>query len=212
MRFLLLLLVACAPPRFAQGVRYAAVATGRVSTPFMVGEWKVILTEAHLAFGPMYFCDDPEGKDCGESIAELTTVTEIDLLSPEPQPLGDVKGFAGAIRSADFDYGISWPQAESAPRPHSTLEHSAHFIGTATKGGAQFGFEINVDATPRARGVHAVLVKGVSADIKDSSQTLTLAFDAQAWWSMVDFDSHDYSSVLTAMTTSALPEITWSAP
>ncbi|WP_437658588.1 hypothetical protein [Sorangium sp. So ce1182] len=238
-RGLLALAVAAAPALGCAGtgqpeVSYLAQAEASPPGAIAAGGWTVALDEASVAFGPVQFCAAASGSStlCSTAIAEMLSIARVDLLDPEPQPLGRVHGFEGEIRSASFDYGIHWFLTESAPArsPAAPGGHSAHLRGRATRGADALDFVADVDAVPQFQGQRAVPSVAVAATVGAEPVELAVRFDVGAWLARVDFDalaedaggeggaaevviapgSRAHNALVIAMTAQSPPAFVWS--
>lgn len=173
-------------------VSYEAVAVSRGTTATVDG-WTITLTRADVALGPFYFCAAASGSStlCSSSIAELTSVHTVDAILASPTPIGTVRGFTGRIRSAAYDYGISWFETQSVPSTAHALEggHSIHLEGEASKDNTRIAFVAEIDAVPQYRGQHAIVTAPAEADISSSDVRLEVTLDPAAWLKGVDFDA-----------------------
>jgi hypothetical protein len=174
-------------------VDYQAIAVNDGTSTVASGEWMITLSRAELAFGPVYFCAAAFGSStlCASSIAELTTITRVDGLASHPTPLGTVHGFTGKIRSASYDYGISWFDTTTRPSiaPVAPLGHSARLEGQARRGATLISFTADIDVIPQFQGQRAVPTAHVSADVTSSPHRLEVHFDAPSWVRQLDFDA-----------------------
>lgn len=216
-------------------VSYEAAALGAAPREVIAGAWTVTLEEATIAFGPAYFCASATAGDdvCGVSVAEITAVTAVDGLDPEPQPLRGMRGFAGEIRSASFDYGIH--QFTTEPKPVAAPEapggHSALLRGRAARAdGAALSFTAAIDVKPQKQGQRAVTSVPTSASVGEEGARLEVRFDPHAWIERVDFDdlaaggaasveimpmpmnSAAYEALFRAMESQILPAFVWQSP
>lgn len=175
-------------PRF----EYPAVGVGQEALPIDSADYTVTLRRARLAFGPVYFCQSVASSPelCPVAQAELRTVTAIDLLSPTPQPLGDVASLAGTIGTAAYDLGWSWFPRDSGPRfaEGIDLDHSAELeVEIVRKGdGVVRTFVAPLELRPTIAGTRTVGATRIAATIEDSRWRLVVAGEPRAWWAMVD--------------------------
>jgi hypothetical protein len=180
-----LLLAACSGTGQSE-VSYPAYAVVVPPSGLSVGAWTVTISEAAFAFGPLYFCSAAQA-GCEVANSELLAITRIDALDPSPQPIGQVRGFEGDIRSASFDYGIHWFVTESHAQadPAAPDGHSARFVGRADNGDLSFNFVVNVDVKredrPENRGLRAVSSVAAKAAIRGDRARLDVRFDVQEW-------------------------------
>jgi hypothetical protein len=174
------------------------------------GEWSVRLSRADVAFGPVYFCSAASGSAtlCKSSIAEVISVARVDALSERARHLGSVHGFTGRIRSASYDYGISWfdTQTEATPAAAAPAGHSMHLEGEATRGDVSLPFVADVDVTPQYQGQTGVPTAPVEATIDSSAFRLDVHFRAVDWFAQIDFDSIDASGVTDLVIAPGSPE------
>lgn len=210
-------------------VSYPAFGEATMPGAIQAGAWTVTLDEAKIAFGPVYFCAAASGSAalCNTAIGEITEVSAIDGLDGTPQPIGTVHGFVGSIRSASYDFGIHWFLTEEAPvaAPAAPGGHSAHFAGTAVKGGESVRFVADVDVIAQFQGQRAVPSAAASAAITGDDERLAVSFDPGSWIGKVDFDeapigaqetyviapgSRNYGAIVIAMTAETPPVFGWS--
>jgi hypothetical protein len=174
------------------------------------GAWSVRLSRADIAFGPVYFCSATSGSAtlCKSSIAEVASVAHVDALSEGAARLGDVHGFTGSIRSASFDYGISWfdTQTEATPAAVAPGGHSMHLEGEATRGDISLPFVADVDVTPQYQGQTGVPTAPVEATIDSSAFRLDVHFRAVGWFAQVDFDSVEATGATDLVIAPGSPE------
>lgn len=217
-------------------VNYPLLASGRSAAKgFDVGTWRVELDVARLAFGPLYLCatSAASAELCTTALSEVLTSGTVDLLADAPQEIGRVVGTSGNIRSAMYDFGITWTttQVQATAMPLAPGGHSIHIEGRASRNGVQFRFVADVDLFPPKAGFRAVQGRRVSADVSDSQTSLLVKFDATQWWNNVDFEALAQSSsqspdvpvvlsptspsanaIIVALTTQAPPTFQWMKP
>ncbi|MDQ3031040.1 MAG: hypothetical protein M3Y87_01380 [Myxococcota bacterium] len=208
---------------------------GVADEPFDAGEWTIDLDRADVAFGPLWLCstESASPEHCETSILELTETVTIDALDPEARMLATTYGITGTVRSAMWDYGISWLPAAPRPRANEGAPdgHSARFAGEATHpDGRRFAFTSDVDLPPIMQGAIVVRGRRVDAHSVTTDDALVVHVDPRAWWRRVDLDrlaaradagedpvviapgEADYEALVVAMTASALPSLEWRAP
>lgn len=231
-RWLFALMVVSGCGAVAQApLEYDAYALGSSAIAVVVGDFNLTLSRAELAFGPVYFCASRTAKpeQCETAVSELLSITTVNALDPTPQPLGRVRGLSGAIRSAAYDWGITWLSYESAPNNRAALGHSAIFEGTLSHAGESVPFTVTLDVVSPQQGVRAVLAARLSAELEaNATPRLEVSFSPQQWWAAVDLaalwaqprdpsgrlvidaSSDAYAALFIAMTANAPPSFTWS--
>lgn len=221
------------------GRSYVAIplhGAGVADEPFAAGEWTVDLERAELGFGPLWLCttEAASPEHCETAVLELTETVTIDALDPEVRMLATTHGITGTVRSAMWDYGISWLPAAPRARPNDGAPggHSARFAGAATHSdGRSFTFTCDLDLPPIMQG--AILVPGQRVEahaIGGSDDALVVRVDPRAWWRRVDLErlaaraeaaggsvalapgDADYEALVVAMTASVLPSLEWGTP
>jgi len=210
-------------------VSHPIFAAGMAPAPFTVGAYEVTLDVAQIGFGPVYFCATAAASSdlCPAAVAELATTATVDGAAESPQQLGDVSGVTGQIRSATYDYAVTWlaTQRSPTPAPGAPGGHSAHFEGRAVRGTTEFRFVADVDVLPQIQGSRAVQGARVTADVRDASVRVDVRFDPSAWWRSVDFrelealggdpvvapaGSRAMNAVVIGMTATTPPTFEWS--
>lgn len=174
-------------------LEYEAVAVPRGTTTVVAGSWSITLTRADVALGPFYFCAAASGSStlCESAVAEITRVTVVNALAPEPASIGRVRGFSGAIQSASYDLGISWFQTQRAPTPAPALPagHSMRLEGVAKNAATTIPFTADVDVVPQFQGQNAISTAPATADVRSSATRLEVVLDPIAWVRQLDFDA-----------------------
>jgi hypothetical protein len=172
-------------------VTYPAFAEAKLARTFQAGDHTVQIDEAAIAFGPAYFCAAAQGAptECESAIAEIRRTTRIDLLSAARQPLGDVRGFTGSVRSVSYDLGLDWFDTQTAvtARPEAPGGHSVFVRGVASRAGSDVPFVATVDVTPQYQGQRAFSTAPAIADVTGANTRLVVSFDLPAWLGQVDF-------------------------
>jgi hypothetical protein len=145
-----LLLLACGETS-GEFVEVPFEARGTPARAFVKGGWEVLLEEAEIGFGPIYFCatESSNSSRCATAQLEYLDGFTVQGLDPNPQSIGLLLGTSGEVNTSFFDYGIVWlltqPQPEALegvpggpanipPRDPSYVPrgHSGRFVGTAT--------------------------------------------------------------------------------
>jgi hypothetical protein len=186
-------------------LEYPAFAVNDASSTFVVADWTIALTRADFAFGPVYFCASASASSglCASSIAEIANVVTIDGLSGVPVSLGAVRGLSGTIRSASYDFGISWFDTTTRPTvaAGAPLGHSLRIEAEARRGSERVSLTANVDVVPQSQGRRAVPTASVCEagkaapgavgcpDVQTSDYRLEVRFDVAAWLRQLDFDA-----------------------
>jgi hypothetical protein len=166
-------------------LQVSLVATGSAGTSVQVADTAFALSRAEVAFGPAYFCAtqsaDPEL--CAVALLELRGTVRIDALSGESQELGTLEGTSGEIRSALYDYGISWPLTRTslAPAAAAPEGHSAVLEGIAERAGERLHFRAALDVLPRARGDAAMNAQRTRHTLSPDGDVLRVRVDPLRW-------------------------------
>lgn len=212
-------------------IAYEAYAVATPPGAITAGDFTVTLDEAVIAFGPAYFCAASSGSAtlCETAVAELTQIVAIDALDPSPQPLGEVRGFTGQVRSVSYDYGVHWLLTESSPvaAPAAPGGHSARFRGRAVNGDTSIEFLATIDVLAQFQGQRAVPTAPASASIGEEGARLEVQVDIGPWlaavdWSAaaasperpysIDIGSPEHNAVVIAMVSAHPPKFVWTAP
>ena len=209
MRTVLVLCFALAAPFALPGcieasqepVDYEAVAVASGNGTAVVSGWTITLSRADVALGPFYFCAAASGSStlCESSIAEVTRVTVVNALAPVPVLIGRVHGFSGPIKSASYDFGISWftTQTSATPAPALPGGHSIRLEGEASKGAVRFPFTADVDVVPQFQGQNAIATAPAAANVESSATRLEVVLDPAAWLKQLDLDAVSASVAAT---------------
>ena len=211
-------------------VTYEAVAVQRGNGTSTIDGWTITVSRAEIALGPFYFCAAASGSStlCASSVAEVQAVSFVDALARSPSPLGTVHGFTGPIRSAAYDFGISWFDTQTAATPAPLLPggHSLHLEGEARKGAQVVTIVADVDVVPQYQGQNAVATAPASADVTSSATRLEVVLEPAAWLRQLDFDAiaatgrapfvitpgtEEHAAVLVGLKNLAPPELRWVA-
>jgi len=195
--------------------------------------WTIDLDDARIAFGPVYFCatTSAELENCPAAVAEHRAAVTIDVLDANADALGTIEGRAGTLRSGAWDYGRPFLLPATAPRPVAGAvdgEHSARFSGTARKDAVIFHFVAELDISGSGSGLTAVHGFRTTHTLTGDDDGLTVSFDAPEIIERMDLDalaaaaidgevrieegSPAYTSLVQALTSSALPSLEWARP
>lgn len=189
---LTLLLAGCADTG-REFVTVAFEARGTGITAATLGDWDVVLTRADVSIGPLYLCatELASSEFCEEALLERLETVVVRGLDPTPQPLGELAGVTGTVRSATYDLGWSYflTQAMAAPTEGAVDGHSIVLEGTATRGADVMPFRFDVDVIPQVVGDTAVHGFRTRADVAGPGQRLTIEVDPLTWLGAVDFDA-----------------------
>ena len=228
--FGLLALAACISSS-QEPVSYRAVSVlapnGAVATQ---NGWTITVTRASIGLGPFYFCAAATGSStlCDSSAAELADVAYVDALAPS-SPLGTVNGFTGVIKSATYDFGISWFDTETAATPAPILPdgHSMHIEGTATNGTSTVTIIADVDVDPQYQGQNAIATAPADTDVTSSATELQVVLSPAGWLRQLDFDAiaksgpepfviapgmPEHTAIVVGLKNLAQPTFQWVAP
>jgi hypothetical protein len=174
-------------------VQLPLTATGTAAHAVALGDATLQLTRADVAFGPLYLCASESGRAelCEVAVAEFLGTVTVHALDADAQPLGTLNATTGSIRSALFDYGISWLLTRNGPEPDvGAIEgHSAILEGTVTRGAQSLRFRVSVDAKPRMSGDLAVNGQVTRFELTSAENALDMVADPHAWVSQLDVDA-----------------------
>jgi hypothetical protein len=171
----------------------ALVATGSASRGVQVDDTAIALSRADVAFGPAYFCAtqsaDPEL--CAVALLELRETVRIDALAGQSQDLATLDGTSGEVRSALYDYGISWPRTRTAAAPAAAAPegHSAVLEGEAERAGQRLRFRAAIDVIPRSRGDAAMNAQRTRHTLSPEGDVLRVRVDPLRWFKYVQPDA-----------------------
>ncbi len=165
---------------------------GTAERTFTDGDWSVTLTRADVAFGPAYFCATTAADVdlCPVALAEFTGAAVVDALDDLPQELGALTVDAGTVRSATYDFGLTWLVTAQEPEPQTSAlgGHSARFRGVAERADDQFEFALDIDVTSANAGDIAVRGAQTMQRLPGTTTGLMVRMDPAAWWQGVDYD------------------------
>ncbi len=212
----------------------ALVARGSSSPVLVDGAWTVTLTRAELAFGPAYFCATSASSSelCETAVLETRETHPFDALDPIDQPLGELVGVTGNIRSAQYDLGIPFLLTQSAPTPLAAAVdgHSLVLEATATDGVTTFDLEVAMDATAGVSGNTLIVGAAIVAEVPARGGVMTASVDPRNWlrgldWAALASTPRDpgepvvlargslaYDAVLRGLTANHPPTLTFDAP
>lgn len=156
-----------------------------------VADARFTLERAELGFGPLYLCAT-EGADvelCEVALAELLQTVTIDGLARESVAVGTLAATTGSVRSALYDYGISWLLTQQAPRASEGAPdgHSLMLAGTVTRAEQTLRFEAQIEIEPRAAGDAALNALATSRELR-AGDHLMLSVDPYRWLARINLD------------------------
>jgi hypothetical protein len=173
-------------------VSFPAYFVPTANKSFVVGEFTVDLSEARVAFGPVYFCASASGSAtlCETALGEIRDEAVFDALASDRQGVGTYHGFVGEVRSGSYDHGIHWflPQEEARASTEAPGGHSALFRGTASRAGMKAAFEMHIDVVPQYRGQRAVPTVSVDGHVTEATESVEMRIDLESWLSTVDYE------------------------
>jgi hypothetical protein len=191
-------------------VEYEAVAVPDPEPSTNAGGWTIRLARADVAFGPVYFCAASSGSStlCASSIAEVTEVARIDGLDRVPQRIGTVRGLTGSIRSASYDFGLSWFTTQNDPTAADVAPsgHSMRLEGEAQRDALVLPIVADVDLVPQYQGQMAVPTAPAEATIESSAYRLEVSFRAADWFRQLDLDEIAASGASAVVIVPGTPE------
>lgn len=192
--------------------------------------WQVELSTAELAFGPVYLCSGVQAGDlCESSRGELLEAVIIDALDPDVHELATFEALDGPVRSAMWDYGITWglPQVDAQPSPAAeALGGSVYLEGVARREDVELPFVATIPLRPNLEGRTLVRAADLFEHELSEGDVLEVSVDPSQWLAQVRFedlvgahsvsspahfapDTQPWRSVSNALTTRAKPRLTW---
>ncbi|MFT5358133.1 MAG: hypothetical protein ACI9KE_005370 [Polyangiales bacterium] len=176
--------------------------------------WQVELTTATLLFGPLYLCPAPQAGDlCDIARAEFLEAATIDALATGAQPLGQLAGVSGVVRSAMWEYGRPWPIAATEAQPLVPGESSLHIVGVARRGIEEEPFDLRIEIEPSRAGVVSVRAAELFNTALVDGQSVVVETDVEAWlqgvdWSLFSEDEEQArQALISALVLSARPTL-----
>lgn len=214
-----------------QRLQLAVSAQGSQRDFLDVADARFTLSRAELGFGPLYLCatEGAEVELCEVALGELLETVTIDGLAAQRVSVGTLAATTGSVRSALYDYGISWLLTEQEPRASQGAPegHSLVLAGAVTRGSQSLQFETRVDIKPTAPGDAALNALKTERELAAGDQ-LTLQVDPYRWLTRVNVDklfeldedgdgqvvldesSQAYQALVLGMTNSAPVQLVWS--
>jgi hypothetical protein len=198
-------------------------AQGTDARPVSVPSGTLTLSQADVLVGPLYLCatESAESALCETALAEHLELISVDALDASSAPVGELSATTGTVRSAFFDYGLSWLLTKPGPafpdsapfRNSARLRFSARALD-----GSELDVRADIDIAPLAAGDAAVNGRKTEQRIGKAPLSLTLQLDANAWLARVRIeelvaldedgdgrvtlrpDSQPYEAILQGMT------------
>ena len=196
--------------------------------PITAGDYTVLLDRAEVGFGPAYFCATSAAAAdlCPVAVAELAASATVDGKSAAWQPLGEIQGTTGEVRSATYDFAYTWFPTQRTARPTSAAPggHSLRLGGRASRGNLSFRFVAEIDVVPRLQGTRSVEGARLDPSPIEAGGRLEVNLPVRSWVAGVDFDelrrqggdpvvvaqdSRAGSALIVAMTAAAPPQLAW---
>ncbi|MEM1034796.1 MAG: hypothetical protein AAF928_11810 [Myxococcota bacterium] len=207
--------------------------------PRDIDGFEVVLTDARLAFGPLYLCTGAQaGQLCETALFEWLDAVEIDLLDSRPRRAGQLDGVTGVARSWMYDVGITSLFTLATPLVLPAAERldggSLFLEGRASSSDLSYRFRAVVpvqQSEDTEQGV-SVVRKSVSEfferDVSADGERLDITFDVAPWVAQVDFaalgeaaaaadarvdvepDTQAFRALRNAILSGARPEFRWS--
>jgi hypothetical protein len=191
------------------------------------------LSEAQVSLGPLYLCatESAESALCETALGERLDVLVIDALDGSATRMGELSATTGTVRSAFFDYGLSWLLTKPGPTfaEGARFKHSARLRFHAEgDDGSTLEVEADIDIAPLAPGDAAVNGRRTEQTLGKQPLALTLALDASVWLTRIrseelsaldedgdgrvilPADSQPYEAILQGMTAREPPRFLWS--
>jgi hypothetical protein len=162
------------------------------------GNVLVEVEQAQLAFGPFYICAGATAGDlCDTARLEWLGTSVIELMSSDPQEVGELLGVTGQVRSFMYDLGISSQLSSQEPVVLDAASElgGASFVmnGRAQVEGIWLPFRVAVpvmQSDTTELGV-PVIRKSTSEtffhEVENDERGLLVQFDAAPWIASIDF-------------------------
>lgn len=97
-------------------VEFPLLVAGTAKVQVDLPDGQIELSEAQVAFGPLYLCAGASSGDlCDVARAQWLDTAVVDMLDPTPVAVGQVQGTSGAVLSWMYDLGISSQLSQSKP-------------------------------------------------------------------------------------------------
>jgi hypothetical protein len=155
------------------------------------------LSQAELAFGPLYVCAGATaGRLCETALLEWTDGAVVDVLSSKAKRVGALTGLTGRARSFMYDLGLVSLLPEQRPRVLNAARelggHSVRLRGIARTNAVRIPFRANltIQQTEETEQGTPVVRSGTGNDLAHTiraGQALTVRFDARAWFQTANF-------------------------
>lgn len=169
----------------------------------------VLVEEARVAFGPLYFCAAlaPGVENCATAQAESLGTTSFDALDPTEVAMTPLTALTGTLLSAMWDYGRSWSLADTEPSPSPDAVDGAHsavlVIRDAFDDGAgvptvrRYRFTLDVDGAGQPSGTMAARMRLASShEVTRTEAPIVVRFDPTLWASLITADGFDALATL----------------
>ncbi len=175
------------------------VAGTRVEGPVLArDDVEITLTDARLAFGPLYLCAGTSaGELCETARAEWTESTVVDALDPEPREAGMLTGVSGDVRSFMYDLGFTSLLTEEDPLPLDAATAlggaSVRLAGTALIGSQARPFEASIRIAQEEETERGIpVIRSGAGDRIDhvlgpDDTGLRITFDPRPWLADAEF-------------------------
>ena len=158
---------------------------------------ELTLDRAELAFGPLYLCaGNTAGELCETARLEWLQTRVVDLMSEQPERVGELDGVSGAVRSFMYDLGISSQLTRDQPyvlEAARALDGASFRVsGRALIGGASatFSASLPIQQTEGTESGVPVIRKSTSErfshEVGPDEPGLLVRFDASSWLRGVD--------------------------
>jgi len=182
-----------------------SIAFASPGEPFEVRSgYRVTLESARMVFGPLYLCaSSTAGEACERARVEWTGSALVNALDPQPQAVAMLSGIEGQVRSWMYDLGLPSLLTTQQPLVTDAAREidgaSLQLVGFADSADASvrlpFHFEVAVKQTDATEKGISVIRKGIGDatldyDIRRPEPSLTLHFDAKAWFASLDFSTY----------------------
>lgn len=159
--------------------------------------FRITLSEAELAFGPLYLCAGATaGTLCETALSEWTDAAVLDALRTKATRVGELSGLNGQARSWMYDLGLVSLLTQDDPKvldaAGELAGHSVRLKGNVTVEGIEIPFraDLAIQQTKETEKGTPVVRSGKDNGLDHTlanGDALTVRFDAREWFQTANF-------------------------